>query len=142
MWPFRRTKRAGELPVLPFKNGKALFEYQCKYGDTELLPKKGIVGLVKIASTDDDTGVQSATLEIASSDGGFEVFSQTLGRKGDKLEVDDIVIWVPLRKDPLLAQANKRGDVGSSWMGMIVAKVAAEIDPNADQFRIISKYSE
>ncbi|WP_168199203.1 hypothetical protein [Pseudorhodobacter turbinis] len=141
MWPFttKKTSFAGSA-ILPFKSGKAFFEYQCEVGIVDLKPKQGIVGLVKKVSLEPETNIQNATLQIASRDGGFETFSQTANGKGDRLVDGDIVIWVPLHPDPILASVYKN-DKRSQWMGLIVARVAPEIDTQRSQFRFYCKYT-
>lgn len=153
IWPFSNKKRNAEMPhKLPFKSGQDFLEYQCKYGHTEIKPQQGIVALVLDSSKEfgtekpvkiEDDGRQMVALKVASEDGGFVVLSQTPTGKGDRLNPDDIVIWVPVEYK----------DVGSSnidmaeldprfgWVGFIVAKVKPEIDTRNSNFEIVSDYT-
>jgi hypothetical protein len=140
MWPFAKKKALIEgLSVLPFKSGQAFFDYQCQFGVVDIRPKMGMVGLVKRVSIEQGSNIQNATLQIISRDGGFEVFSQTASENGDRLSVDDIVIWVPIQRDALLATVYKK-DERSTWMGLIVARVAPEVDMKSSQFKLLCKY--
>ncbi|WP_374372968.1 hypothetical protein [Tabrizicola sp.] len=140
MWPFSKKKTPRLPSILPFKSGEAFFEYQCEFGVTDIVPKQGLVGLVKIISKEAGTGIQNATLQIVSRDGGFEVHSQTASANGEDLIVGDLVIWVPIQRDALLAAVYKN-DERSSWMGLIVAKVAPELDLNSSQFKLVCRYA-
>ncbi len=140
MWPFSRKTKTQLPNILPFKSGEAFFEYQCEFGVTDIVPKQGLVGLVKIVSKEPGTGIQNVTLQIVSRDGGFEVHSQTASARGDDLRVGDVVIWVPLERDALLA-AVYSNDERSSWMGLVVAKVAPELDLSTSQFKLVCRYA-
>ena len=141
MWPFSKKKSLNGLPsILPFKSGEAFFEYQCEYGVTDIVPKKGLVGLVTIVSQQPGSGVQDLTLKIVARDGGFETHSQTASENGDRLSVGDVVIWVPLQRDAILASVY-RNDERSSWMGLVVARVAPELDLSSSQFKLLCKYT-
>ncbi len=141
MWPFKGKSKSPALPVLPFKSGRAFWEMQCKYGHTEITPKKkGIIALVVRASRDKETRVQTAELLVASDDGGFEVVAQTPTDKGDDLKPDDVVIWIPFEQNAVMSMMVELDDERSSWLGLIMAKVAPEIDPNNPEFRVVSKF--
>lgn len=83
VWPFSKSKKPSGLPQkLPFKSGADFLEYQCKFGHTKIVPKQGIVALVLGSQKEfgtaaavkvDPNGIQTATLKVASEDGGFIV---------------------------------------------------------------------
>jgi hypothetical protein len=135
VWPFSREPKQAELPrKLIYKSGQAFFEYQCKYGHTEIKPKHGIAALVLdpreefgwTSSTKvQNDGSQEALLKVASEDGGFMVFATTPSGKGDPLEPGDVVIWVPQLY--VMEAAIERADPRIGWVGFIVAKVKPEI---------------
>ena len=149
VWPFSKSKKPSGLPQkLPFKSGADFLEYQCKFGHTKIVPKQGIVALVldsqkefgtAEAVTVDANGVQTATLKVASDDGGFIVSSQTPSGKGDRLKPGDVVIWVPLQHtgDAVPEGVDRR----FGWVGFIVAKVAPEIDMAKPDFDILCRYA-
>ena len=91
-------------PVLIFKDGKSAFEYTCRYGQTRITRRQGIVALVMDATQEAGTevavkirndGTQVCLVKVASQDGGFTVVSETVG-SGDLLTPGDVVVWVPL----------------------------------------------
>lgn len=140
MWPFKSGKTERKAQLLQFKDGKGFFEYQCQFGQVDIVPKQGLIGWVTIVSDDAQSGIQNATLQIVSRDGGFEVFSQTASGKGDRLSVGDIVIWVALQRDNVIAP-QYRPDPRSHWVGLIVARVASEIDLRSENFRLLCRYA-
>lgn len=83
MWPFGKDKRGvrgGKSNGLQLKSGTAFFEYQCKFGETEIRPNHGVVAVVLDSSKEFGTanavkiepdGIQVAALRVASRDGGF-----------------------------------------------------------------------
>lgn len=149
VWPFTKQKAPTGFPQkLPFKSGEAFLEYQCKFGHTKIVPKRGIVALVLDSQKEfgtaqpvkvDPNGVQTATLKVASEDGGFIVSAQTPSGKGDRLRPGDVVIWVPLQH---IGDALPEGiDRRFCWVGFIVAKVAPEIDMSKPDFDILCRYA-
>lgn len=144
MWPFK--KRHQQFPILPFKSGEGFFRHWCDYGDNHLAADQPIVALVldarKFAGTQTavktrDDGIQVAVVRIASDDGGFEVIAETAGH-GDPLAPGDVVMWLPGQY--LEHMAEQVPDPRSAWVGLIVAKVANEINLNTNQFRVTSWY--
>lgn len=150
VWPFSKNKAPAGFPQkLPFKDGAGFLEYQCKYGHTEIRPKQGIVALVLDSQKEfgtaeavkvDPNGVQTATLKVASEDGGFIVSAQTPSGKGDRLKPGDVVIWVPLQHigDAAVPEGI---DKRFGWVGFIVAKVKPEIDMANPNFELTCKYA-
>ena len=143
---FNRKKKA-ELPVMHFAGGEAFVDYHCKYMNTRLEPGLPLAAVVidpreqfglPIAVKVDDNGIQTAMLRVASDDGGFMVMAQTASANGAKLVPGDAVAWIPQRHMPQLAQAAE--DERFGWMGLIVAKVAPEIDENTKQMKVLSRY--
>ena len=149
VWPFSKSKKLSGLPQkLLFKSGADFLEYQCEFGHTKIVPKQGIVALVLDSQKEfgtaeavkaDANGVQTATLKVASDDGGFIVSAQTPSDKGDRLKPGDVVIWVPLQH---IGDAVPEGiDRRFGWVGFIVAKVAPEIDMTKPDFNILCRYA-
>ena len=102
IWPFTKKKSP---PLFVFRDGSAMFPMQCKYGDTTIEPKKGLVALVSDAWKEfdlptavkiDADGSQTAVLRVASDDGGFVVIAKTPPGRGDPLQPGDLVMWVPM----------------------------------------------
>lgn len=146
MWPFRRKPKPN-LPALVFKTGEAFVDYHCKYMVTRLEVGSPLAALVldatqlfgtQVPVRIDDNGIQTATLRVASNDGGFVVIAQTASAGGDALKPGDVVAWVPGQHLPEIAKAS--GDERSGWMGLIVAKVAPEIDMTKDEMTVICRY--
>jgi hypothetical protein len=146
MWPFK-TKRKPDLPTLIFKSGESFFEMQCKYGHTDIRKNVGIVALVLDAEEMfgtseavkiDERGIQTATLRVAAEDGGFLTIAQTASAKGDELSPGDVVVWVPSEHLPQMG--NAMGDHRSGWVGLIVARVAPEMDPRSNELTLICRY--
>ncbi|PIE16426.1 MAG: hypothetical protein CSA68_02405 [Rhodobacterales bacterium] len=147
VWPFSKKKLPDLPQKLPFKSGEAFFEYQCKFGHTEIKPKQGIVALVVDSTKEFGTqeavkveadGTQLVTLKVASDDGGFLVVAHTASGRGDRLRPDDVVIWVPLMYSKEIGGAGV--DERFGWAGFVVAKVKPEIDMANPSFDIISRY--
>ena len=149
VWPFSKSKKPSGFPQkLPFKSGADFLEYQCKYGHTKIVPKLGIFALVLDTKMEfgtaeavkmDPSGVQTATLKVASQDGGFIVSAQTPSGKGDRLKPGDVVIWVPFQH---IGDAVPEGiDRRSGWVGFIVAKAAPEIDMSEPDLGVTCRYA-
>lgn len=147
-WPFSRknSESAVALPKLIFKSGAEFFDYQCKFGHTDIVPSRGIVALVldarsefgaSVAVKSRGDGIQTVALRIASDDGGFLVTSETAG-PGQSLLPGDVVIWVPFQYMPKVGAAF--GDDRSGWVGLTVAILAAEIDPNISDFTLLGRF--
>ncbi len=148
MWPFSRKKKES-TPALVFKDGEAFLKFQCKYGHTEIIPGQGIVAIVVDAAKEfgvaaavkrQPNGTQLAALKVSSEDGGFLVMATTATEKGAPLNPDDYVIWVPMQHQAAMVDAVDGIDPRFGWVGFIVAKIKAEIDPKSEQFSIISRY--
>lgn len=132
---------------LNFKTGHDFFEYYCNYMDSNIEEGKALAAIVIDAKKDfgtsaavktDKNGIQTAVLRVASSDGGFVVTSQTLSANGAPLYPGDIVAWLPkIYKSEL---GNAMGEKRSGWIGLIIAKVAPEIDLSSKEMKVISHY--
>ncbi len=146
MWPF--DKRQSQKPAtFVFTDPEAFFRMQCKYGDTDIQAGKGIAAIVldakkefgtAIAVGRDSDGRQLAVLRIASPDGGFIVSACTPSSEGESLLPDDIVLWVPSPHSSEVAEGF--GDSRSGWIGLIRAKVALDMEPFDNSFRLICRY--
>ena len=148
MWPFKNIhQKESILQNLVFKDGSAFFEYQCKYGETDIKQNKGVVAIVvdapkefgtKTVITVNPDGSQLAIVRVAAEDGGFIVPTNTPSKAGDKLVAGDLVIWVPMVLNKELG--SRMGDPRSGWIGMIRAKIEPEIDLTKSGFNIICGY--
>lgn len=140
---------------LVFKDGVGFFEYQCKFGHTEILPNQlGIVALILDAKKEahekesiliDQKGRQSAFIKVASVDGGFGTFAPTKVAGGATLRPGDVVIWMPVKylgKKEDLERGIILGiqDPRSAWEGYITAKIKPEIDTTNSHFKIEYTY--
>jgi hypothetical protein len=146
MWPFKQ-KRKSIIPIMIFKTGQGFFEYHCKYMDTKIRTGKPLAAIVldakaefgaQVAVKTDERGIQTATLRVASNDGGFITVSQTLSAKGEALNPGDVVAWVPGPYNVELARG--MGNERSGWVGLILAKVAPEIDVSSGEMKVICRY--
>ena len=141
---------SSQLPdVVTFKDGNAFFQYQCMYGETEILPKRGVVALVLDARQEfgaqeavkqKPDGSQLAVLRIAASDGGFKTMAETAGPgNGKSLKPGDAVIWVPVQRNEEFHRATL--DARAAWMGFIVAVVAPELNLRTGSFKILDQFA-
>ena len=146
MWPFNRKPRAS-LPALVFKTGEGFVDHHCKYMITCIEVGTPLASVVLDATVIfgtsvpvkiDANGIQTATLRVASDDGGFVVIAQTASAGGAALNPGDVVAWVPGQHLPQIAEAS--GDDRSGWIGLIVAKIAPEIDLSSNEMTVLSRY--
>ena len=144
MWPFKMSKKP--LALIAFASGEDFVSYHCKCMTTRLAPGSPLAALVldarehfgtKEAVATNERGIQTATLRVASDDGGFVVIAETSG-PGEPLEPGDAVAWIP--EQYMLELGRVSGDERTGWIGLIVAKVAPEIDMNKSEMRILFRY--
>ena len=69
----------------------------------------------------DEAGNANVMLKVASEDGGFIVFSRTIGAPDKGLDVGDLVCWVPLQHDESLA--TEANDPRFGWVGLVFASL-------------------
>lgn len=148
IWPFSKKSKISSVPQkLVFKSGKAFFEYQCKFGYTDVIPQRGIVALVLDYSKEfggekavkiEPDGRQMVALKVASDDGGFLVISTTPTGAGDRLKPDDVVIWLPVEYASKIIP--KGADKRFGWVGFVIAKVKPEIELSSSEFQIACEY--
>lgn len=81
-------------------------------------------------------GAQMLTLKIAAQDGGFFTASRTIKAGKDILTAGDLVLWAPVRYQEIA----KLPDPRMGWIGVVVAKIAPEIDLETDNFTILCRY--
>lgn len=146
MWPFKK-KKSPELRVIKFKTGQDFFDYHCKFMMTRIEPGVPLAAIVidartqfgtSVAVKTHENGLQTATLRVASDDGGFLAIAETSSNKGDSLVPGDVVAWIPGQHMPQLAKASK--DARSGWAGLIIAKIAPEIDMSRKAMTVICEY--
>ena len=140
-------KKKSRLPVMTFETGEAFVDYHCKYMNTRLQVGSPLAAVVldamqrvgvPVAVKVDEDGNQMAMLRVASDDGCFVVLAQTASGKGDRLVPGDAVAWIPGQY--LSGVGASSNDERSGWVGLIVAKIAPEIDENTKQMRVLSRY--
>ena len=144
MWPFKMSKKP--LALIAFASGKDFVSYHLQMHDNAVsagiasrCPRPGCQRTfgTKEAVATNDRGIQTATLRVASDDGGFVVIAETSG-PGEPLEPGDAVAWIP--EQYMLELGRVSGDERTGWIGLIVAKVAPEIDMNKSEMRILCRY--
>ena len=150
IWPFKKKPMQVSSPengTLYFKSPRAFFDYQCKYGHTDVAVGVGVVALVRDAAKELGTptsvsikkdGSQLAALWVASSDKPFLVFGSTPSCLGERLVPDDLVLWVPAHY--VEEVGSNAGDSRSGWIGLIRAKIKPEINPTISSFVIACRY--
>jgi hypothetical protein len=147
IWPFRKSTAPPRPATLHFKSGAVFFEHQCKFGHTTIEPGTGVIALVLDAQKEFGTttavsigadGAQLAALKVASDDGGFLVFAKTPSEKGDKLQADDLVLWVPSIYSEEVG--HKVTDRRTGWVGLIRAKIKPEIQTDDPSFVFVCRY--
>lgn len=140
-------RKKNKLPIFRFKSGEDFIDYHCSYMNTRLQPGSPLAAVVldarekfgtSVAVKIEDSGLQTALLRVASTDGGFTVMAQTASDNGDKLQPGDSVAWIPSMHLPEIAKS--AGDDRFGWMGFIVAKIAPEIDENSKEMKVLSRY--
>lgn len=88
---------------LVFKDNLAAFEYACSYLETKILMKSPLPAII-IPGPDGDqpystqSGVQRAILRVCSDDGGFTVIAESASANGPKLQIGDLVAWMPVHQ--------------------------------------------
>ncbi len=144
MWSFKKRKKSSG-GVLQFQTGEDFFEYQCEWGVVDIEPKRGLIAIVcdaremvgaEQAVKVGDNGIQVVALKVVSRDGGFLVVSETVS-KGPSLSVGDIVVWVPFKNEGHFDSVDPR----MSWVGLVAALVAPEIDPSMSEFNILHRFA-
>ncbi|MCE9523714.1 MAG: hypothetical protein K8S25_14950 [Alphaproteobacteria bacterium] len=150
VWPFRKAASTppNSLPQrLFFNSGEAFLEYQCKFGHTKVRENHAVVALVTDAQKEHGTetpiavrgdGTQTASLRVASPDGGFRAWASTPSGKGDRLQPGDVVLWVPFTYKKEIGSKTK--DSRSGWIGQIRAKLKPEIDTTNPDSQIACRY--
>jgi hypothetical protein len=151
VWPFAkgRDNQVSRVPnnMLVFKSSATFFEYQCKYGLTDIREDVAVAALVldaqRLFGWDEPVGrasdgSQFAVLRVASRDGGFEVAARTPSQTGEPIHPDDLVLWVPAGYCAEVASAFL--DQRSSWIGFIRAKVLPEFDVTNPRWVVTCRY--
>jgi len=144
MWPF--SKRNTQQPAKLIYEPEEFFALHCRHGNSEIREKYGLVALVETGAdssiTEEDRSrdgsIQTVSLRVVSADGGFEVIAQPMC-DGPLLHAGDCVLWVPYQYDE--QRSLQSGDPRSGWVGVIVAKIAPEIDPANGNSSILHKYA-
>jgi hypothetical protein len=144
-WPF--SKKSSQSSSAKFSDPQALFEFQCKYGQTDIKPGQAIIAMVLDAEKEfgistkiEETGRQTAALRVAAPDGGFIVVASTPG-PGEPLALGDLVMWVPEKWVRQVADASPK-DPRFGWVGLIRAKVRPKISlDNAGSWEVLCRYN-
>lgn len=146
VWPFNR-KTKPRLGALVFETGEGFIDYHCKYMITRLAAGTPLAAVVldateafgtKAPVKTHENGIQTVALRVASDDGGFLVIAKTASSAGDLLKPGDVVAWVPGQHLPQLARASD--DERFGWVGLVVAKIAPEIDLSKNQMTVLCRY--
>ena len=136
---------------LPFKSSQALFEYCNKYFDAKikkglarpaLVPSPGFMGIENHVTPTTD-GRFKLSLLVAGPPDGFFLISETLKHGSEPILHGDLVLWLPQKAPPLIGKGmigKLTGDKRSSWFGLVVSKIAPEINEEGC-FTEICKYS-
>jgi hypothetical protein len=134
--------------IFEFTDIDALFNLQCKFGDTRLEPGKATFAVVvdavqtcglPIAVKINSDGTQTAVLNVVSEDGGFLVVANTRIPNKPPLKPGDPVLWVPKVHNKELS--TQLGDERSGWVGFIGAKVSMVVPTSTGQWKIVEKYA-
>ena len=148
MWPFiKQSQNTPKPPTFVFKDGESFFKIQCKYGQTDIVKERAVVAIVLDAKSLfgaempvklEADGSQMAVLRVASPDGGFLVPASTASNRGDPLMPGEVVHWLPMHFDQNVG--NALGDARAGWVGLIIRKVAPEMDTVGSGWKVLSSY--
>ncbi|MEL6375258.1 MAG: hypothetical protein AAFR04_14980 [Pseudomonadota bacterium] len=109
-----------------FSTNAEAFEYACTNLNCDIELYKALPAVVMDGASvlkaqggvqSEPDGTQHAILQVASADGGFLVLARTLGPKGPRLAVGDLVAWIPAQYSAQLAQSGH--DERFGWVGVI-----------------------
>ncbi len=148
MFNFLRKKKSKYANALYFKSGEAFFEYHCKYMVTTIKENHAAVALVLDARKElgaesavdiIKNGIQAATIQVASDDGGFLVRAETLSSEGEKLQPGDVVLWVPHILFPEVGIRNQSRQ-RPGWLGFIRAKINPVIFLDSPSFDVVCRF--
>jgi hypothetical protein len=120
---------------LAFSDGRAAFEYSCRFMECPLnegsylpaivLDPRELIGATSAIQRQRD-GNQVAMLKVASSDGGFVVIATTLGPNGPSLKPGDFVAWRAGEYSADVAASLGARDDRSGWVGIIIGTLKPE----------------
>lgn len=105
----------------------------CDELNTVLTPEQPLPAIILDARSEfgsdaplafDRDGNANVMLKVASDDGGFIVFSRTIGAPEKGLDAGDLVCWVPLQHDEALAKESN--DPRFGWVGLVFAALEPE----------------
>lgn len=148
MWPFGKKQNPVQATKLPFKSNQGFFEYCCKQFPDEIQEMASIPAIIVDAQKEFGTphavkveqdGLQTATLRVASPDGGFLTIAKTANPKGEILKAGDLVVWTASEMADLGLGA-LANDARSDWIGFIVAKIDSEIELPSGRFTVLCRY--
>lgn len=117
---------SNQIQSLTFKDNLSAFEYACKYCDTTISPDRTMLAIVEPGPSGQSptltvAGVQRAVLSVNSSDGGFTVIADALHSKGPRLQIGDLVAWLPV--DYAEEIKDKVDDPRSAMVGFILGTI-------------------
>lgn len=74
-----------------------------------------------------ESGIQRMILRVSSNDGGFMVVAETSGPRGPKLNIGDLVSWIPLTYIESMCQEDT--DSRFAWCGLVTGKLKPILSP-------------
>jgi hypothetical protein len=122
------------FPRLAFEDTLTAFEHACDRGC--LLHEGSMLPALVLDVEIQGNGRQTASVRVASADGGFIVSAPTSGSQGPRLHPGDFVAWQAERYDPRVAKeapVTKKGfgffglkDKRFGWIGRIAGTLKLE----------------
>ena len=121
---FNFFRRKTPLPEVLYFNTLGAFRYSCKWFPAEITEGHPRVALVERNSVVDERGFQNALLRVAGDNDYFNVISMTAAPFVPPLEKEDLVLWLPMEMNEVLALGLT--DKRKAWLGLIVGVLAPE----------------
>jgi hypothetical protein len=124
---------AADMDNRKFDTPQAAFAHACEHHDCTIAAEQPLLAVVLDAHTEfgadeaitiEEDGCTQVSLKVASKDGGFIVLSRTAKPPKQPLEVGELVCWVPLKHDSVLATS--ANDERFGWVGLVFATLEPE----------------
>lgn len=124
---------------LPFKTNEDFFDYCNEFFDHKiekgmarpgLVPQPGFMNIENHVTPTKD-GRYRLSILVSAPPKGFFLITETLNKGEEAIEHGDLVLWLPQKAPPLFGKGHigkLTGDKRSSWFGLVVAKIAPELD--------------